>query len=207
MSKGKKILIIIVAVFLITATIIYIKEQFKPLSEDKRNMSTKGIKLLVEIEDELDRTPIIRSYTREEYNGFNERELRKIRQVVSGNIEGDIPTVIIGDRKGSIKFHFELNDRVIGPDNTPLIKIFPLDTIYSHRDYELDDLLVVEDLLIEDKKNMTYKYEVQRYLKGDYMYQDGDEQFLTEANLIELEYEIDNNSYVSIFGINIFEEK
>lgn len=87
---GKKILLsIFIIVIIISAVLIYINWSLKPIPGEKRNISTSNVRMLVNMEDE--RTPIIRTYSKKEFDNFDENEINKIKNIVNGNIEGDVP--------------------------------------------------------------------------------------------------------------------
>lgn len=212
-GKRKKVLIsILVVIVLISAIFVYINSQLKPLAEDKRNISNTDVKMIVDLVDTTDRTPIIRTYTKEEFDSFTEKELKEVREVVSGNIEGDVPAFIIENGNEFIKLNFQRNEERIddveskvNPDNNAEIRIFPLDSLYSHRKHEPGELRVINDLLAESEDSGTYEYEIKRHLNEELIYKDEEGEFFVEAAFIEIEYKIDNKTYVSIFGLNIFE--
>lgn len=86
-ALGRKILISILIIFIfILVVVTYINWSLKPLPEEKRNISTTNVKMLVDIASSENRTPIIRTYTKEEFDNFHENELKKIKNIVKGNI-------------------------------------------------------------------------------------------------------------------------
>ncbi|GEM_PF-1230793 len=209
-TRGKKVLFSILMVFLLIAgALLYISWATIPLSENKRNISNTDVKMLIDIPDVADRTPIIRTYTKKEFDNFNENELKKIKDTVSGNIEGDVPALKIKNRAEILKISFEKNekggeeiDAKIIPDNIPKIKIFALETLYSSGESK-----EINDLLTESEEEGIYLYEIKRYSNQDQIYQDRNDMFFLEAMFIKIDYEVDKESYVSIFAINISEYK
>lgn len=105
--KKKMALSMLIIIPFILVKLIHINLLPRPLPEEKRNLSTTNIKMLVDITDKVNRSPIVRTYTKEEFDKFNENQLRKIRNIVKGNIEGDVPTLKIEDELGTIEISFE----------------------------------------------------------------------------------------------------
>lgn len=209
--QGKRILFSIsIIVISILVVIIYINWSLKPLPEEKRNISTTDIKMIADIPDAANRTPIIRTYTKEEFDNFNENELKKIKNIVNGNIEGDVPALKIENGSGVIEISFEMiaksNDLMgigkIVPDDIPKIKILVLSTLYSKENPK-----VVNDSLIKSEVEGTYLYEINKYFNKDEVYHNENDDFSTESMLVEVTYEIGNKSYVSVFAMNTIEDK
>lgn len=204
-TYGKKILLsILIIVIFISAVLTYINWSLKPLPEEKRNISTTDIKMLADIPDVANRTPIIRTYTKEEYDNFNENELKKIKKTVSGNIEGDVPALKIEKGTGIIENSFEMIEKnndftvtaKIVPDDIPKIKILALETLYSKEKPK-----EINDSLIKGEVEGTYLYEINRYFNQDEIYHNKNDDLFMESMFIEITYEINNKSYVSIFAI------
>lgn len=200
----KKVLLsILIFVVLISAVLIYTNGLLTPLPEDKRNVSTSDVKILVNIGDS--RTAIIRTYTKEEFDKFDEKKINKIKGIVNGNIEGDIPALRIADGVGTLELSFEgINEAEIStkivPDSIPKIKISV--------PYYKDESKIISDSLIESKETEgIYLYEIKRYLNQDDTYYDESDEFFMESMFIEINYEIDKENYVSIFAINTIEYK
>lgn len=208
--KGKKVLFSILIVFLLIVGVsLYINWATTPLPEDKRNISNTDVKMLIDIPDVADRTPIIRTYTKEEFDNFNEKEREKIRDMVSGSIEGDVPALKIENGTGILKISFEKIEKngeerkavKAIPDDVPKIKISALETLYSREEPK-----EINDSLIESEEGI-YLYEVKRYLNQDRIYHDKDDEFFMEGIFIEVNYEINREKYVSFFAINTLEYK
>jgi len=71
---GKKILLsMMTIIIIISAGFIFINGLFKPLPEEKRNLSTSNIKMLVNVES--NRIAIVRTYTKEEFDKFDENKI------------------------------------------------------------------------------------------------------------------------------------
>ncbi|MCK9444948.1 MAG: hypothetical protein M0Q14_10535 [Tissierellaceae bacterium] len=150
----------------ILVKLIHINLLPRPLPEEKRNLSTTNIKMLVDITDKVNRSPIVRTYTKEEFDKFNENQLRKIKNIVKGNIEGDVPTLKIEDELGTIEISFETIEKNDGftvtgktvPDDIPSIKILALPTLYSKEEPKM-----INGKFIESKTQGVYSCEINRY--------------------------------------------
>ena len=98
-NRRKKLIIIgsLLALFtiIIIGIFIYLDWSLTPLPEIKRNISSSDIKIIVDFPDRANRTPIIRTYTKEEFINFNQKEIEKIKDTINGNIEGDIPALVL----------------------------------------------------------------------------------------------------------------
>ncbi len=208
-ARGKKILLSIFTIFILMAGIIlYINWLTRPLAEDKRNISTSDVKMLIDIPDVVGRTPIIRTYTKKEFDKFDENELKKIKDIVNGNIEGDAPALKIENGTGIFKISFEKIEKnkekikaaKVIPDEVPKIKISALETLYSQEEPK-----EINDSFTESEEEGIYLYEVKRYLNQDQIYQDENDEFFMETVFIEVNYEINKENYVSISAINIIE--
>lgn len=210
-TLGKKVLFSMsIIVSFILVVILYINWSLKPIPEEERNISTTDIKMLADIPDVANRTPIIRTYTKEEFDNFDENELKKIRNIVNGKLEGYIPALEIENGVGIIEISFEkitenydftVTGRVV-PDDIPKIKILALETLDSKEKPK-----VINNLLVKSEVEGTYLYEISRYFNQDEIYHNENDDFFMETIFIEVAYEIDNKSYVSIFAINTIEYK
>ncbi len=172
--------------------------------EKNRNKSSSDVKMIVDFQDVDNRTPIIRTYTKEEFASFDKKEIEDIKDTINGNIEGDIPALVLENGTGKLKISFE-NDTSsasarVNPDNVPKIKISVLDSIYSEEQPK-----EISDLLIESEEETIYLYEIKRILNKEEVSFDENEDFFMESMFIEIEYEIDNKNYISIFAINTIE--
>lgn len=208
-TLGKKILLaILIIVIIISVVLIYINRLYTPLPEEKRNISVSNVRMLVNMEDE--RTPIIRTYTKEEFDNFDENEINKIKGIVSGNIEGDVPALKIENGRGILEFSFEqieknndfeVKSKII-PEDIPKIKISALETLYSKEEPK-----EINGSLIESEKEEIYLYEIKRYFDKSDLYYDENDDFFMESMFIEINYEIGKESYISIFAINTIKDK
>lgn len=208
--KKKLLLLILIIVVIILTVILYINWSLKPLPEERRNMSTSNIRMLVNMEDVDDRTPIVRTYIKEEFDNFDENELNKKKEIVNGNIEGDIPALKIENGIGVIKISFEKTEngtegetvaKVI-PENIPEIKISVLETLYSEEEPK-----EISNSLIESEEGGIYSYEIKGYLNNERVISDEKEDFFIESMYIEIYYKVDDEDYVSIFAINTVQDK
>lgn len=216
-SKNRKKTLIIVGSLLSVFTIIlialfiYLDWSLTPLPEEKRNISSSNVKMIVDLPDLANRTPIVRTYTKEEFDTFDEDEINKIKNIVGGNIEGDIPQLLIKDGLGIFEVSFSIIDekddymvesRII-PDNTPEIKMILSETIYSE-----EELREIQDsLIVSSESSGIYSYEVKKYFSNEDLFSIEDDEPYRSSMLIEINYEINNKGYVSIFAINTKEDK
>lgn len=207
---GKKILIVLaIILIIIVGGLTYIDWSLKPLPEEKRNISSSNIKMIVDMEDTDYRTPIIRTYTKEEFDSFDQDELDKIKDLVNGNIEGDIPALKIEDGRGILEISFQMIDnnkdyQVVGeivPDDIPKIKIgvTNYDSQQSKR--------TIENSFIESEEEGIYLYEIKRYFDDEELENFDKEEFFMEFMYIEVDFEINKEKYVSIFAIHTVEDK
>ncbi len=172
--------------------------------EKNRNKSSSDVKIKVDLQDVANRTPIIRTYTKEEYTSFDKKEIDEIKDTINGNIEGDIPALVLENGTGELKISFEKNPSsssdIVSTDNLAKIKISVLDSIYSE-----EQVKEINDLLIESEEETIYLYEIKRYLNNkEALYVESEDAFM-ESMFIEIDYKIDNKNYVSIFAINTIE--
>ncbi|MFA5576450.1 MAG: hypothetical protein WC983_04140 [Tissierellaceae bacterium] len=208
--KRKIILTILIIIPFILAKLVHINWSPKPLPEEKRNISTTNIRMLVDITDRASRSPIVRTYTKEEFEKFDEKQLRRIMNLVSGNVEGDAPTLRMEDEIGRIEISFEMIEKNDGftvtgkivPDDIPSIRILALSTLYSKEEPK-----IINGKLIENETQGKYLCEINRYFDIDEIYHSDNDDFTMESMFIEVSYEINNKAYVSIFAINTLEYK
>lgn len=204
-----KISFLIIILFIIVGVFVYINWTFQPLSENKRNMSTSDIKMTVILKDTANRTPIIRTYTKEEFDKLDESGIARVKEVVNGNIEGDVPALKIENGIGPIEITFEKTEnkgkeetaiKVI-PEDVPEIKISVLETLYS--DNKPKEII---DSLTESEEG-KYVYEIKKYLHTQKIQIDEMKEFYAESMYIQIHYQIDGENYVSIFAINTIQDK
>lgn len=179
----KKILIGIGA--LIIAIFAYIIFATLPTPSFMRNQEAEGVKIEVKISDD-DRSPIIRTYTKEEFDSFEEEKIEDINDKVAGRIEGDIPSIhLVNDDK--IFFTFFKDGKKIDPEKTQL-KITAHASDYRDPTKKRE----IESDLTKEKDN-TYTYTTKRY--GTQY-----EKYFLEYLRFEITYTIDGKDYVSIFA-------
>lgn len=208
--KKKGLISVLVIIVIISLVAIFTNNLWKPLPEDKRNLSTSDIKMFVNI-DNSGITPIVRTYTKEEFDKFNENEINKIKNTVDGNIEGDIPQLLIKDGVGIFEVSFSMIDEKdnsivkskIIPDSIPEIKMVLLETIYSKE--ELKE--IHDSLIVNSESEGIYSYEVKKYFNNEELLSVEDDEPYRLSMFIEISYEINNKRYVSIFAINTREDK
>lgn len=160
------------------------------------------------MEDE--RAPIIRTYSKKEFDNFDENEINKIKDIVNGNIEGDVPLLKIENGRGILEISFEMIEKSndfkvtakIIPKDIPKIKISVLETLYSK-----EEAKEINDSLIKGEKEGIYLYEIKKYFNQGEIYHNENDGFFMESMFIEINYEIDKESYISIFAINTMGDK
>lgn len=158
---------------------------FRPTPEYLRNTEADGVKIQVQISDD-DRSPIIRTYTKEEFDTFDQTKIDNIEDDVDGRVEGDLPCVhLLKDNK--IYMTFYKNGQKIDPEKTSL-KI----TTYASDYRDPVKERKIEGNLIK-KNNQTYTYATKRY-STQY------ETIFVEYLQCEVTYTIEGKEYVSIFG-------
>ncbi len=204
----KKIMIALAVIIIIIAGFfIYSYYSLKPLPEAKRNISTTDVKMLVTIKDSANRTAIVRTYTKEEYDKMNENKIEKLKNTIKGNIEGDIPAVILENGKGKIEFSFEKNENKkdtstsLIPADTPEIRMSVLETIYSSQ-----KPIEFTDTLTETGEKGKYLYEIKRHLNTEPIEYLENKKAYFESIFIEVSYKIDGKDYISFFAVNVIEE-
>lgn len=99
----KKILIGIAGLILaLAAFIIY---TLSPTPSFMRNKEVDGVRIEAKISND-DRSPIIRTYTKEEFDNFNQEKIEKINDKISGRIEGDLPSIhLLENAKINLTFY------------------------------------------------------------------------------------------------------
>ena len=209
MKKTKKrnvLLLVMVLLTLICGTIIYINSSLTPMPENKRNITATDISMFMDFPDKANRAPIVRTYTKEEFDSFKVAKMDKLRRLTSGNIEGDIPALVLDDGIGVIRFSFERIDEQdivsrgkIVTDEMPNIRI---ETLYSQ-----EEPVVIDDILMASEETGIYLYEVKSRLKQDKTYHHENDSFIMEGLFIKVQYSIDGKEYVSITAINTIEYK
>lgn len=179
----KKILIGVGA--LIIASITYIIFATLPTPSFMRNQEADGVKIEVEISND-DRSPIIRTYTKEEFDSFDQEKIEEINDKISGRIEGDLPRInLVSDNK--IYINFYKDGKKVDPEKTQVkITVHAADYRDPVKKREIEDKLSKE----ADK---TYSFATRRY-STQY------EKYFMEYLRIELIYTIEGKDYVSIFG-------
>ncbi|AFS78757.1 hypothetical protein Curi_c17500 [Gottschalkia acidurici 9a] len=198
-TKGIKILkniifAILIFFIVVVGIILFINLLVRPTAEHKRNISKTNAKIIVDINDKSKtRTPIIRTYKEEEYKKFSKDKIRRIKGVISGKVEGDIPAVHLKGDKDIIYISFIKDEEKIVPDYIPEIEIeIPEDEV-STAPYSTENAKIIKDKLKnEDGK---YSYKLKRY-RTQY------EKYFMHYNIIRIYYEVDGERYISTFGLN-----
>lgn len=109
----KKILIGIAGLILaLAAFIIY---TLSPTPSFMRNKEVDGIRIEAKISND-DRSPIIRTYTKNEFDNFDQEKIEKINNKISGRIEGDLPSIHLLEND-KINFTFYKDGEKIEPED------------------------------------------------------------------------------------------
>ncbi|MBP2016118.1 hypothetical protein [Anaerococcus degeneri] len=179
--------LVIGLVFFVIAFFVFIRFAFLPTPEFLRNQEVDGVKIEVQISDD-DRNPIIRTYTREEFDTFDQAKIENINDDVDGRVEGDVPCIhLLEDNK--IYLTFYKDGKKIEPDDAH-IKITAHASDY--RDPTKKRYIEGE---LTDEGDKTYSYATKRY---GVQY----EKFFIEYLRIEVTYTIEGKDYTSIFATN-----
>ncbi|WP_311376390.1 hypothetical protein [Anaerococcus lactolyticus] len=158
---------------------------FRPTPGYLRNTEADGVKIEAKISDD-DRTPIIRTYTKEEFDKFDQSKIDNIEDDVDGRVEGDIPCIdLLKDNKIYISFYKD--GKKIEPEKTHI-------EITAHASDYKDPTKTrhIEGELTNDGEN-TYSYATKRY--GVQF-----EKYFMEYLQFEVTYTIDGKDYISILG-------
>lgn len=189
MTSGKKVFVTLWSFAIVVVLFFLATGKFaKPLEEEKRNLSTTDIKLMVKVEGE-ERSAIVRTFKKEEFDILSEKAIGGIDKITAGKIEGDVPFVELIDGKGKIEFKVmkAVDDRLENQDFQGQAKITMRvgDTLYSK-----EEALIYEDYL-NVAEDGSYYYEIEKYLEEDF-----------QGIYIDIEYEVNDEAYVSTFAIN-----
>ncbi|WP_297393255.1 hypothetical protein [uncultured Peptoniphilus sp.] len=185
--KVFKILFIILAILFVLAMILFAAAQiyFSPTPESKRNNSVHGVKVNIKVSND-ERKPIVRTFEREKFENFSEKEIVKLRDTIAGRVEGDIPCIHLSEDN---KFYVEfINKGKVYEPEIPRIKIF----VYSSPFDDNQKQRVIEGELdrLDDGR---YYFETKRYSTQF-------EKYFMEYLRIEIYYTIDGVDYLSTFG-------
>lgn len=160
---------------------------FRPTPNYQRNNKVDGVLMKVRVSED-ERKPIIRTFKKEDFDNMDEKDLAKVKDKISGKIEGDIPSISL-NKDNKAYFTFEKNGEKVRPEN-PKIKISAHASSYKDpvglREIEGD---------LEESQDGTYTYNFKRY-STQY------EKYFIEYLSIEVHYTIDGEDYVSLFATN-----
>ena len=179
----KKLVFGIIGIFI--AIWAFILLTFRPTPGYLRNMEANGVKIEAQISND-DRKPIIRTYTKEEFETFDQAKIDNIEDDVDGRVEGDLPCIdLLKDNKIYISFYKD--GKKVDPEKTHI-------EITAHASDYNDPTKTrhIEGELTEDGEN-TYSYATKRY--GVQF-----EKYFMEYLQFEVTYTIDGKDYVSILG-------
>ena len=179
----KKLVFGIIGIFI--AIWAFILLTFRPTPGYLRNMEADGVKIEAQISND-DRKPIIRTYTKEEFETFDQAKIDNIEDDVDGRVEGDLPCIdLLKDNKIYISFYKD--GKKVDPEKTHI-------EITAHASDYKDPTKTrhIEGELTEDGEN-TYSYATKRY--GVQF-----EKYFMEYLQFQISYTIEGKDYVSIFG-------
>ena len=179
----KKLVFGIIGIFI--AIWAFLLLTFRPTPGYLRNTEADGVKIEAKISDDH-RTPIIRTYTKEEFETFDQTKIDNIEDDVDGRVEGDIPCIdLLKDNKIYISFYKD--GKKIEPEKTHI-------EITAHASDYKDPTKTrhIEGELTNDGEN-TYSYATKRY--GVQF-----EKYFMEYLQFEVTYTIDGKDYISILG-------
>lgn len=209
-AKVRKVTIFIlfVIIIFICATVkVFLFDAFKATSNEKRNISTTSATMYINIPNATPSGAIIRTFDRNDFDGYSAAKLTNIREEIGGNIEGDIPG-ITQEKNEQVRFIFQdvYNQNVL-PDKSPQIvikeylnvSVLPKDD--STYEYEArtgvgnnGEIRVVRDTLAKDSGGYFYVFD------DTFGYDSslGDAEDLEMAVcLLEVYYTIEGHEYVS----------
>lgn len=206
--KQKISLFILILLAIGAGIFVYVNRTLQPLPENERNASTSNTTMRVRLKDAANRTPIVRTYTQEEFAKLDAKEMARIKEVVNGNREGDVPALSIENGKGTLEFSFEKTRQkgadtpvLVVPKEVPEIKISATETLYSKEEPK-----VITDSLRASEEG-KYVYDIEKYLNTQKVQLDTKEEFYAESMYIEIRYQMDDEGYVSIFAINTVQDE
>lgn len=176
--------LVIGLVLLVIAVFVFIRFAFLPTPDFLRNQEVDGVKIEVQISND-DRSPIIRTYTKEEFDTFDQEKIDNIEDDVDGRVEGDLPCIdLLKDNKIYVSFYKD--GQKIDPDKAK-IKI----TAYSDYRDPVDKRKIEGDFKQETDK--TYTFATKRY---GVQY----EKYFMVYLQFNITYTIDGKDYISILG-------
>lgn len=172
-------------VCLVIAFFIFIRFAFLPTPDFLRNQEVDGVKIEVQISND-DRSPIIRTYTKEEFDTFDQEKIDNIEDDVDGRVEGDIPCIdLLEDNKIYVSIYKD--GQKIDPEKAKI-------KITAHAsDYKDPTKTRHIEGELTDEGDKTYSYSTKRY--GVQF-----EKYFMEYLQFQISYTIEGKDYVSIFG-------
>lgn len=193
-NKIRNKLSVITSIIIIASLSVLMTGCFQPTKDSKRNVSTSDVKMEMSVEDPSDRTPIIRTYTKDEYSNLDKKELIDVKNTVNGKAEGDIPRNYLGDGKEIVKFTFTKDGEKMKLDSDPVVKfeLYP-DLMMPYKEnppYEVRNL----DVELDKEDDYTYTHEMERYVVQR-------EKYFIQLNFIEVEFKLDDKEYVAITAL------
>ena len=208
MRQGKtKIIItsIILIAFALIAVLMRINEQFTPASDGERNRSTTGITMRVHLEDAADRTPVIRTFTRDEYDQLDAGQRNQIKNEIRGSIEGDVPMLDLKNDGCPLEFSFGRlsgegdgsSTNTLIPEENPSIGIALHETLYSPEVFG-----TLSGLLTPGEAEGVYYSDICQLVQNEETSLNEGETPYRISMYIEVGYRIEGKDYVSVFAVN-----
>lgn len=180
----KKLVIGMIGIIL--ALWAFILLTFRPTPGYLRNMEADGVKIEAQISND-ERKPIIRTYTKDEFDTFDQTKIDNIEDDVDGRVEGDLPCIdLLEDNKIYISFYKD--GKKVEPEKTNI-------EITTHASDYKDPTKTrhIEGGLTNDGEN-TYSYATKRY---GVQY----EKYFMEYLQFQISYTIEGKDYISILGV------
>ena len=182
----KKILIALGILFAAgVAFAAFLSYAFSPTPDFLRNETVDGVRMDVVVAWD-ERKPIIRTFREKDYLALTENQLAKVRDRISGKIEGDIPCIKLNKRPRMF-FQFEKDDKPVKPEKIS-IKII---AHASHYDDPQKTRVITDE--VKDEGDLGYSYTTKRYSRQY-------EKDFLEYLQVEVHYTIDGENYISTFG-------
>lgn len=178
----KKILYILIFIIIVAGGVYM---YFSPTPNFMRNNSVDGVKVSVEISTDS-RKPIVRTFKKDDYLNLSEDKLAKVKEKISGRIEGDLPSIHLNEGN-KIYFTFKEDGKVYQPE-IPRVKIT------AHASSYKDDVKTreIEGELDRDEYG-NYFYATKRYSTQF-------EKFFSEYLRFEVYFTNEGVDYVTTFA-------
>lgn len=160
-----------------------------------KNKTQDGVTISAASLSDKKRSPIIETYYEKDYDSFDEARIKKVNSKIVGNIEGEIPAVFL-DKDPRIAIWFYKDKKEVFPEN-PKIRLKSVTSLWDRGETE-----VLEETE-EDPKKTEEGYVYKSSFLKDKPADPTDE---IEVLKIEVRYELEGKSYISVFAMNQFGE-